>query len=62
MPETDRYGSVLVKASTEEIITDLAKLSQEDLLAVAASMARTLFEFNWKEQFVKFCEGVKGNG
>jgi len=56
---TDANGCELKRATTEEIVSDLSNLKPEEIIAVAASMAMVLFEFNWKEQFGIFQKAVK---
>ncbi len=58
--ETDRYGNELVKVSVEDIVKDLSTLTQEQLLAVSASMGMVLFPFEWVYQFNKIKEGLNG--
>jgi predicted nuclease with RNAse H fold len=58
---TDANGCELKRARLEEIVEDLTSLKKEEIIAVAASMAIVLFEYNWKEQFQIFQE-VLENG
>jgi len=56
---TDANGQPIKKTSTQEVVEDLNLLSKDELIAVTASMAVVLFEFNWKEQFRLFQEALK---